>query len=96
MIEFHEAFAGQARATPARHHTATPPLPPPPPPLHAPPLTRPAAAVQILSNLTALDSDKFFADNLSQPKVGAVPMEKFNIHGGCSRSATRSAPPARG
>ena len=34
------------------------------------------------SNLTALDSDKFFADNLSQPKVGAVPMEKFNIHGG--------------
>ncbi len=38
--------------------------------------------MQILSNLTALDSDKFFADNLSQPKVGAVPMEKFNIHGG--------------
>jgi acetyl-CoA acyltransferase len=41
-----------------------------------------AFAGQILSNLTALDSDKFFADNLSQPKVGAVPMEKFNIHGG--------------
>ena len=39
---------------------------------------------QVLANLVALDSDKFYADSFSDgtTKVGAVPMEKFNVHGG--------------
>ncbi|KAL1527555.1 hypothetical protein AB1Y20_008943 [Prymnesium parvum] len=42
-----------------------------------------AFAGQVLANLKALDSDKFYQENLSgTPKVGAVPMEKFNVHGG--------------
>jgi len=42
-----------------------------------------AFAGQVLANLAALDSDKFYAQNLpGTSKVGAVPMEKFNIHGG--------------
>jgi acetyl-CoA acyltransferase len=42
-----------------------------------------AFAAQILSNLTALNSDKFYEKNLPGiDKVGAVPMEKFNTHGG--------------
>jgi len=42
-----------------------------------------AFAGQILSNLAALDSDKFYEKNIpGQQKVGAIPMEKFNIHGG--------------
>ena len=38
----------------------------------------------MLANLVALDSDKFYADSFSDgtTKVGAVPMEKFNVHGG--------------
>merc|ERR1719262_1130154 len=42
-----------------------------------------AFAGQILANLAALDSETFYADNLpGTPKVGAVPMEKFNTLGG--------------
>jgi acetyl-CoA acetyltransferase family protein len=43
-----------------------------------------AFAGQVLANLVALDSDKFYADSFSDgtTKVGAVPMEKFNVHGG--------------
>merc|ERR1712196_398605 len=43
-----------------------------------------AFAGQVLANLNALDSDKFYAEAFSDgtPKVGEVPMEKFNIHGG--------------
>uniref|UniRef100_A0A7S4EZ50 acetyl-CoA C-acyltransferase n=2 Tax=Chrysotila carterae TaxID=13221 RepID=A0A7S4EZ50_CHRCT len=42
-----------------------------------------AFAGQILSNLKALDSDAFFAKSMpGTQKVGAVPMEKFNVHGG--------------
>jgi len=42
-----------------------------------------AFAGQVLANLAALDSDKFYADNLpGVSKVGAVPMDKFNVHGG--------------
>ena len=43
-----------------------------------------AFAGQVLANLVALDSDKFYADSFSDgtKKVGAVPMEKFNVHGG--------------
>jgi acetyl-CoA acyltransferase len=43
-----------------------------------------AFAGQVLANLAALDSDKFYADSFTDgtQKVGAVPMEKFNVHGG--------------
>ena len=43
-----------------------------------------AFAGQVLANLVALDSDKFYADSFGDgtKKVGAVPMEKFNTHGG--------------
>jgi acetyl-CoA acyltransferase len=42
-----------------------------------------AFAGQILANLKALDSDAFYAKQMpGTQKVGAVPMEKFNIHGG--------------
>ena len=42
-----------------------------------------AFAGQVLSNVTALNSQKFFDDNLGgAPKVGAIPMEKFNTLGG--------------
>ena len=42
-----------------------------------------AFAGQVLSNVAALDSQKFFDENLGgAPKVGAVPMEKFNPLGG--------------
>jgi acetyl-CoA acyltransferase len=42
-----------------------------------------AFAGQVLSNLTALDSQKFFDEHIGgAQKVGAVPMEKFNTLGG--------------
>jgi len=43
-----------------------------------------AFAGQVLANLAALDSDKFYAQSFSDgtSKVGAVDMDKFNIHGG--------------
>jgi len=43
-----------------------------------------AFAGQVLSNLAALDSDKFYAESFSDgtQKVGAMPMEKINVHGG--------------
>jgi acetyl-CoA acyltransferase len=42
-----------------------------------------AFAGQVLSNLRALASDKFAQDSLGRSsKVGEVPMDKLNIHGG--------------
>lgn len=42
-----------------------------------------AFAGQVLANVTALNSQKFFDDHLGgKPKVGAIPMEDFNVHGG--------------
>jgi len=42
-----------------------------------------AFAAQVLANLTALDSDAFAKERLGgMDKVGAVPMDKFNVHGG--------------
>jgi len=43
-----------------------------------------AFAAQILANLKALDSDWFAKEKLgrSAGKVGRIPMEKFNVHGG--------------
>lgn len=42
-----------------------------------------AFASQILANLRALNSDKFAKENAGRSeKVGEIPMEKFNVHGG--------------
>jgi len=42
-----------------------------------------AFAGQVLANVNALNSQKFFDEKLGgKTKVGEVPMEKFNIHGG--------------
>ena len=42
-----------------------------------------AFAGQVLANLNALNSQKFFDEKLGgKTKVGAVPMEKFNTMGG--------------
>ncbi|KAG7347442.1 beta-ketoacyl-CoA thiolase [Nitzschia inconspicua] len=41
-----------------------------------------AFAGQILSNLVAMDSDKFAEEKLGGKKIGAVPIEKMNIKGG--------------
>ena len=42
-----------------------------------------AFAGQVLANVTALNSQKFFDEHLGgKPKVGAIPMEDFNVHGG--------------
>ena len=42
-----------------------------------------AFAGQVLSNLKALNSQRFFDKHLGgKEKIGEVPMEKFNIHGG--------------
>ena len=42
-----------------------------------------AFAGQVLSNLTALNSDKFAQDNLGRTeRVGEVPFDKLNLHGG--------------
>jgi acetyl-CoA acyltransferase len=42
-----------------------------------------AFAGQVLANLRALDSDAFYEKSMQgTQKVGAVPMEKFNVHGG--------------
>jgi len=42
-----------------------------------------AFAGQILTVLKALNSDKFAKENLNRSKkVGDIPMDKFNVHGG--------------
>eukprot|EP00013_Stygamoeba_regulata_P025048 CAMPEP_0177662752 /NCGR_PEP_ID=MMETSP0447-20121125/19492_1 /TAXON_ID=0 /ORGANISM="Stygamoeba regulata, Strain BSH-02190019" /LENGTH=457 /DNA_ID=CAMNT_0019168407 /DNA_START=140 /DNA_END=1514 /DNA_ORIENTATION=+ len=41
-----------------------------------------AFAGQILANLKALDSEKFCKENIGMDRVGAMPMERFNLHGG--------------
>jgi acetyl-CoA acyltransferase len=41
-----------------------------------------AFAGQILSNLAAMDSNKFAEEKLGGKKVGAVPLEKMNTKGG--------------
>jgi acetyl-CoA acyltransferase len=42
-----------------------------------------AFAAQILTNLQCLDSDKFAKEKMNlTKKLGEIPMEKFNIHGG--------------
>jgi acetyl-CoA acyltransferase len=41
-----------------------------------------AFAGQILSNLTAMSSQKFADTNFGGKKVGDVPLDKMNIHGG--------------
>ncbi|MFY0651447.1 MAG: acetyl-CoA C-acyltransferase [Cyclobacteriaceae bacterium] len=42
-----------------------------------------AFAAQILTNLKCLDSDQFAKDKIgAAKKVGEIPMDKFNIHGG--------------
>lgn len=41
-----------------------------------------AFAGQILSNLVAMDSDKFADEKLGGKKIGAVDMDKMNIKGG--------------
>lgn len=42
-----------------------------------------AFAGQVLANLNALDSEAFYQAKMGgAPKVGEVPMDKFNIHGG--------------
>jgi len=42
-----------------------------------------AFAAQIVANLKCLDSNSFAKDNLNRSKkVGEIPMDKFNIHGG--------------
>lgn len=42
-----------------------------------------AFAAQVLANLAALDSDTFAKEKLGGwDKVGPMPMEKFNVHGG--------------
>jgi len=45
-----------------------------------------AFAGQVLANLRAMESDKFFADKVKLPagssKVGSLPMEKLNTWGG--------------
>lgn len=42
-----------------------------------------AFAAQVLTNLKCLDSDKFAKEKLNLPsKLGEIPMDKFNIHGG--------------
>jgi len=42
-----------------------------------------AFAGQVLANVKALDSQKFYDESLGgKQKAGAVPMDKFNIHGG--------------
>jgi acetyl-CoA acyltransferase len=45
-------------------------------------LHKPAFAGQILSNLVAMDSDKFAEERLGGKKVGAVNVDKMNIKGG--------------
>jgi acetyl-CoA acyltransferase len=41
-----------------------------------------AFAGQILSNLVAMDSDKFAEEKLGGKKIGAVPLDKMNTKGG--------------
>ena len=42
-----------------------------------------AFAGQVLSNVAALDSQKFADEHLGgDKKVGAIPFDKFNVHGG--------------
>merc|ERR1719424_743078 len=43
-----------------------------------------AFAGQVLANVAALNSDKWYSESFSNgtQKVGAIPMEKFNVHGG--------------
>ena len=41
-----------------------------------------AFAGQVLSNLVAMDSDKFAEERLGGKKVGAIDMDKMNIKGG--------------
>jgi Thiolase, C-terminal domain len=42
-----------------------------------------ATPVQVLSNLAAMDSDKFCKESMGRSgKIGAVPMEKLNTMGG--------------
>ena len=46
-------------------------------------LTAVAIVAQVLANLNALDSEVFAAENRGgKPKVGAVPRDKLNNHGG--------------
>jgi acetyl-CoA acyltransferase len=41
-----------------------------------------AFAGQVLSNLAAMDSDKFADEKLGGKKVGAIPLDKMNTKGG--------------
>lgn len=45
-------------------------------------LSLPAFAGQLLSNLVAMDSDKFGEEKLGGKKVGAIDMDKMNTKGG--------------